>query len=59
MPVSKNAVKQEMQTTLKRVPSSNQKATGTRYGSFADWREGSSRSKNSSGRHGHAIRDGR
>lgn len=59
MPVSKNAVKQENQATLKRVASPSRKAVGTRYGTFADWREGSSRSKNSSGRHGYAVRDGR
>ncbi len=59
MPVSKNAVKQEKQATSKRVASPSNKAAGTRYGTFADWREGSSRSKNNSGRHGHAIRDGR
>lgn len=59
MPVSKNAVKQEKQATWKRVVSPSHKAVGTRYGTFADWREGSNRSKNNSGRHGDAIRDGR
>jgi hypothetical protein len=55
--MSKNAVKQEKQATLERVPSPTHKAAGTRYGTFTDWREG--RSENSSGRHGHAVRDGR
>jgi len=57
MPVTKNAVKQEKQSTFKRVASP--KAAGTRYGTFEDWREASSRSEKISGRHGHAIRDGR
>lgn len=62
MPVNKNAVKPEKQATLKRVAgpsSSRQKVAGTRYGTFEDWREGSSRSENNPGRHGQAIRDGR
>lgn len=59
MPASKNAVNQEKQATLKNVASPSRKAAGTRYGTFADWREGSSRSENSSGRRGNAIRDGR
>lgn len=62
MPVNKNEVKQEKQSTLKRVSSPSflrHKAAGTRYGTFEDWREGSNRSENSPGRHGHAMRDGR
>jgi hypothetical protein len=38
---------------------SKRKAPGTRYGVLLDWREGSNRNDKSSGRHGHAIRDGR
>ena len=38
---------------------SGRKAAGTRYGVLLDWRAGSNRADKSSGRHGHAIRDGR
>ena len=37
---------------------SNQKAVGTRFGVLIDWREGSNK-PGTSGRHGHALRDGR
>jgi len=47
-------------TTVKRETkvSSFRKAPGTRLGTLQDWREGSGKS-GVSGRHGHAIRDGR
>jgi len=53
MSVKKNATtKQETKTNTFR------KAPGTRLGTLQDWREGSHKSE-ISGRHGHAIRDGR
>jgi len=53
MSVKKNATtKQETKTNTFR------KAPGTRLGTLQDWREGSRKSE-ISGRHGHAIRDGR
>lgn len=59
MPVSKNAVKHQPQSTSKRVPSGSDKARGTRYGTFEDWRDASNRCENSSRGHAGAIRDGR
>lgn len=38
---------------------SGRKARGTRWGTLLNWREGSKGVNNSSGRYGHAIRDGR
>lgn len=38
---------------------SGRKAPGIRYGTWEDWREGSTRCGKISGRHGHVIRDGR
>jgi len=35
------------------------KAPGTRWGTLQDWRTASNDARNTSGRHGHAIRDGR
>jgi hypothetical protein len=52
MSVKKNTVKRETKV------SSFRKAPGTRLGTLQDWRGGSVKSS-ISGRHGHAIRDGR
>ena len=52
MPVKKNTVKRETKV------SSFRKAPGTRLGTLEDWR-GDSGKSGVSGRHGHAIRDGR
>ena len=46
-------------STAKRERQSARKAPGTRLGIWEDWREGSTRSRKPSGRHGHVIRDGR
>ena len=37
----------------------NRKAPGTRFGTLADWREGSHRNGEIRGRYGRALRDGR
>jgi hypothetical protein len=64
MRFSKNA-SQEKVKAEKREPMASsfrqsvRKAPGTRMGTWQDWREGGSRSGKTSGRHGHAIRDGR
>jgi hypothetical protein len=46
-------------STAKRKRESARKAPGTRLGVWEDWREGSSRSRKMSSRHGYVIRDGR
>ena len=40
------------------IRKSGRKAPGTRYGVLIDWREGSTKPGKTSGRHGHALRDG-
>lgn len=53
MPVKKNTVKRETKVN------SFRKAPGTRLGTLQDWRGGSGKSGELSGRHGHTLRDGR
>ena len=38
---------------------SDRKAPGTRWGTLADWREGSRKTGEMTGRYGRALRDGR
>lgn len=50
------------EATTKRETSTSQsgrKVPGTRLGVMLDWRVGASKAGKISGRHGHAIRDGR
>ncbi len=65
MPRNKNAKQQEIRNTtearepLATLRESRRKAPGTRLGSIDDWREGCNELGRISGRHGHALRDGR
>jgi len=56
MPGTKTTKQHE---TTKRQPNSFRKPQGTRIGTLEDWREGSTKSVEITGRHGQSIRDGR
>lgn len=61
---SNNRKQQVRQTSTGQRPSTlssartDRKAQGTRWGTLEDWREASNGAESTSGRHGHAIRDG-
>ena len=62
MPISNKAKNMQETSSLKResiTTQSSRKAPGTRLGTMLNWRGGSNGSGKISGRHGHAIRDGR
>ena len=58
-----NVQQHEMRNSIdKREPNfgkCNRKAPGTRMGTLIDWREASTKPGKTSGRYGHALRDGR
>ena len=62
MPISNKATNMQESSPLKResiTTQSRRKAPGTRLGTILNWRSASNGSGKISGRHGHAIRDGR
>jgi hypothetical protein len=59
MPVKENRPKAKRELSTSSVRQPVRKAPGTRMGTWEDWRGGASKSGKISGRHGHAIRDGR
>jgi hypothetical protein len=51
--------KRNRKTIVSSFRNTDRKAPGTRLGGLPDWREGSSNSGKTLGRHGQAIRDGK